>query len=154
MAVKEDIPFLSARLSFFRSVSMFSPEFRGLTGAAVGQQGFLGTGQHTAARKNTLVVCAARRHSCEQFQAFGHMLRSVDMEQALVDGVNDLVVEHQVPTIAMRNQHALAAIQSGGGADSEIAFDLLIDAAYRQHLAVLVERTGHGDTLFERQAGQ
>ena len=143
---------------FAVSCSMRTPAhrlavLRGLTSLAVSQQGFLDMAQHAAARKNAPVVCKARHHSGEQFQAFGHMLRRMDMKQALADRFDYLVVEHQMATVAMRNQHALAAVQSGSSADVEIAFDFFIDAAYREHIAVQVERAGHSDALLERQSG-
>jgi len=64
------------------------------------------------------------------------------------------MIEHQVAAVASRDQHSLTAVQSGSGTDIEIPFDLLVDAADRQHLAVLVEGPGDRDALLERQTGQ
>ena len=78
----------------------------------------------------------------------------MDVEQPPLDGGDHLAVEHQVPAVATRHEHALVAVQPGRGADPEIPLDLLVDAAHRQHLAVLVERSGHRQPLAERHPGE
>ncbi|MDT4867591.1 hypothetical protein FQZ97_1025130 [compost metagenome] len=52
--------------------------------------------------------------------------------------------------VARGHQHALVAVQARGFADAEPAFDLFVDAAHGQHLAVLVERARDRDALVER----
>src|SRR5690606_40393429 len=62
-----------------------------------------------------------------------------------------LVVEHQVPRVGLRDDHALRAVESAIAADLEEALDLLVDPADRLHVAELVHGTGHGERLAQGQ---
>ena len=67
----------------------------------------------------------------------------VDREPARRGGRRDDVApQHQVLHVGGRDQHALLAGQSRAPADVEEALDLLVHAADRLHLAVLVHRAG------------
>ncbi len=56
--------------------------------------------------------------------------------------------------IRPRNQHPLLAVQAPLPADVEEPFNFFVDPADRLDLAVLVDRTGDGQGLFQRQVGQ
>ncbi len=60
---------------------------------------------------------------------------------------DDVAAQHQIAQVGARNHHALAPRQTFQPADIVVAFDFLIDAADRLNLAVLIDRTGHGDAL-------
>ena len=83
-----------------------------------------------------------------------HPRRGVDVKAALCHGVHHGGVEHQVAQVALGNQHALLAVQPGGLAHAKPALYFFVDAAHRQHLAVLVERAGDGNALQQRHTRQ
>ena len=63
-------------------------------------------------------------------------------------------MEHEVPPVARRHQDALLSVQAQQLTAAEIAFDLLVDAAHRQDLAVLVDRARDRNALTNRHIGQ
>ena len=88
----------------------------------------------------------------EDEEGMDDMGGDMDVEVALLDRRADLARQHQVAAVARRDQHALAAVESGLAADGEEALDLLVDAADRQHLAERADRAGDGYALLQRQA--
>ena len=78
----------------------------------------------------------------------------IDGKPAVIHGVHNLFTQHQVLDVVSRDDDAVTAIQSAALADLEEALDLFVDAANGLHLAELVDRSGHGQGLLQRQAGQ
>ena len=78
----------------------------------------------------------------------------MDMKQTPGDRFDDLLREHQMTAVSVRNQHALTAVKPGGFTGAKVTLYLFVDAAYRQNLAMLVDRPGHGNPLPQGQAGQ
>jgi hypothetical protein len=74
----------------------------------------------------------------------------IDVELPLCYRLDDLIAQHQVVHIFGGNQHALGA---GGPSAANVveALDLLIHAADRLDVSLLVHRAGHGEFLANRQ---
>ena len=76
------------------------------------------------------------------------------VEPALACRLHDLLVEHEVLDVRRRDQHALRARETLCLARGVEPLDLARDTADGLHVAVLVDRPGHGDALGERKAGE
>ncbi len=96
----------------------------------------------------------AGRDAGQDLDALVDRLDRVDVELPFADGLDDVGPEHQVLDVLVRDDDALGSGQALGPADVEKALDLLVDAADGLDLALLVERSGDGDVLAERQPGQ
>ena len=125
-----------------------------LAGAAVAVQRVFGPAQYAFHRMTRVGGSWGGLRSGEQRQAFEHVFGRVDVELPGFDGGNDLGVQHQVVHVACGYQDPLAAAEACREANPLPAFDFFIDAAHREHLAVLVERSGHGNTLVQWRIGQ
>jgi hypothetical protein len=86
----------------------------------------------------------ARGQAGQQLQRLVDMLDRVDLEAALGHRFDQVGAQHQVVDIAPRQQHALPARSALRRTGVEEALDLLVDAAHRLHLALLVDRAGDG----------
>ena len=98
----------------------------------------LGTAQH-AARRVTVGPPLAPGQAGQQCHAFGHRADGVDVKAPLRHCLHHPLVEHQVASVAFRDQHTLCAVQPHLFAASEEALDLFVDAAHRQHIAMGVQ---------------
>ena len=90
----------------------------------------------------------------QQGQTFAHMRHGVDVKPALRHRLLQVAVQHQVAAVALWNQDPLLAVQAHALANAEVALNLFVDAAHRQHLTMLVDRPRDRNALLERQAGQ
>ena len=81
-------------------------------------------------------------------------LDRVDVELPFGHGLHDVLPQHQVLDVLVGHDDALGAGDPLGPADVEEPFDLLVDAPDRLDLALLVDRTGHGEVLAEGKLGQ
>ena len=133
------------------------PRARGfgvLHGAAVLQQagfGALQYGWRQLVRRGVVggSRVALARH---QGQALRNVAGSVDVEAPGGYCLDHARRQHQVALVAGGDQHAVAAVQTVLYAQVEPAFDLFIQAAHGQYVAMLVERTGDGNVLQQRHA--
>ena len=80
------------------------------------------------------------------------MLHGPQVKAPLRHGLHDARLQHQVALVARRDEHTVAAVQTVLYAQVEPAFNLFIQAAYGQYVAMLVESTGNGNVLQQRHA--
>ena len=90
----------------------------------------------------------------EDFYPFVDGTDGVDGELAVLHRLHHVLAQHQVLHVGPGDQHALLLVQPPGAADVEEALDLLVDAADRLHLALLVDRAGDGQRLPDRRLRQ
>ena len=82
----------------------------GLAGPTVGLQRGLGPTQHrvgSRARRTGLAI----PYACQQLHAFTHPIGRVHMKPPRAHSLDRLGRQHQVATVAPRNQHALSTVQ-------------------------------------------
>ena len=95
-----------------------------------------------------------RRYSGQQLDTLIDIPHRVHCELPRCHGIDDIIAQHQVFDIGLRNQNALVAAESACQAAIEESFDLIVDAAYGLDLAVLVDRSGHRQGLAYRRLRQ
>ena len=109
---------------------------------------------HAVRRKGAVGLTFAGAKAGEQPDRLRRSSDRVDGETALGASFHDVVAQHQMLRVGGWYQHALRSRKSARGADVEEALDLLVDAADRLNLAVLVDRTRDGEILPERRLGE
>jgi hypothetical protein len=87
----------------------------------------------------------------EDFDALVNGLYRVDMEFPFLHRLHDVLSQHQVTEVEMRDHHSLPSCQSLRPADIEESLDLLIDSTDGLDLSLLVDRSGNRDRLLEGQ---
>jgi len=122
--------------------------------AAKCPQGPLHTTQNAVSRIAAAAISDTGDDPGQEFDSLLRLAGGVDMKAPLGHCLHQSLVEHQMAGIAGGYQDPLAAIQADAFAETEPALDLLVDAADRQHLAMLVQRAGDGDALLQRQPGK
>ena len=80
-----------------------------------------------------------------------HRVDRQDCETPFGGGRDHVAAQHQVLDITSRDDDALIAGQTRQAAGVEEPLDLLVDPADRLNLAMLIDRAGHGETLFDRR---
>ncbi|MMZ71380.1 hypothetical protein D1872_347420 [compost metagenome] len=75
------------------------------------------------------------------------------MELARFDGGNHLIGEVELLGVGTGQYDALLAGDAVDLAHPEEAFDLLVDATHSLHVAELIDRASHRETLGDRLAG-
>src|ERR1051325_3724316 len=88
--------------------------------------------------------------SGEDFEALVDGADRMDMELSAADRVDDLVPQHEIPLVLLRDDHALLPRQPARLADRKEDFNFLVHAADSLNLPFLIHRTGDGDILPER----
>ena len=78
----------------------------------------------------------------------------IDGKAAGGTGLDDVLAQHQMLDIRLRDQDALRPRQAALLANIEEALDLLVDPADRLNLAMLVHRSGHRQILPQRHVRQ
>ena len=89
----------------------------------------------------------------ENRNPFFYRFHRVDMKLVRLDGIDDIRSKHQIRYVLMGNHHPLRSGQATTFTDIIESFNLFVDASDRLNLALLVDRAGHGDTLFDRNSG-
>ncbi len=74
-------------------------------------------------------------------------------KQAFAHGGNDVVAQHQVLDVVLRDDDGMRTVQSAFFADVEKSLDLFVDAADYLDAAELIDRPGDRDVLLQRTAG-
>ena len=98
----------------------------------------------------SLCIRLSRRLTHQQTQGLIGLTHGIDVELAITHCLQHLLVQHQGSHVGLRNDRALLACQPACFAESEEAFDLLVDPTHGLHFAELVDRAGNGKTLLER----
>ena len=98
------------------------------------------------------LIVIARRHSREERQRLVDGRHRIDAEVSRRARLRDVLAQHQVPGIRVRDDRALSSGESVRLADREEALDLLRHRADRLHMPELVDRAGHREVLAERYA--
>ena len=75
------------------------------------------------------------------------------MELSFLNGLQNVFPQHQRADIGSRNNNALVPGQAAMFAHVKETFDFFIGAADRLNLAKLVNRTGYGNILLNRNIG-
>ena len=100
-----------------------------------------------------VLVRLARRHAGQNFNAVVNRIDRPDMELSFLNGLQNVFPQHQRADIGSRNNNALVPSQAAMFAHVKETFDFFIGAADRLNLAKLVNRTGYGNILLNRNIG-
>ena len=98
-----------------------------------------------------LRIRSAGAHPGQQGQHLVDMAGHIDVKLALPGRVAHIGTQHQIPDIAVGDNHTLLTAQATGPADVEKPLDFLIHPADRLHLAMLIDRTGDRQRLVDRE---
>ena len=74
------------------------------------------------------------------------------MELSPFDGIDDVFSEHEIPGIRPGYDDPLGPAKGLGFAQLEKSFNLLIDTTDGLDFALLIDGTGDGNPLFDRDA--
>ena len=91
------------------------------------------------------------RDSRQQLETLIDGIDRIDREPALSGSSDNIVAQHQMPHIARRNDHTLAASEPGLAAAVEKPLDLFVDAANRLDLTALIDRASDRKALLDRR---
>src|SRR5690606_29592463 len=106
---------------------------------------------HASAREAAARIALAGRDAGEEGDRLVDRRDRIHVEPILPHGLDDVLAQHQVLHVVLRDQHALLAGESPTLAGIEEALDLLVDASDDLHLPVLVHRAGDGERLLDRE---
>src|SRR3990170_2317272 len=101
-----------------------------------------------------LRVGLARRDAGEDLQPLVYRPHRPEVEVSLPHRVDHFLAQHQVAHVLVRDEHALSARETDRLADVVEPFHLFVHAADGLDLAALVHRSGDGNPLVDRRAGQ
>ncbi len=76
------------------------------------------------------------------------------MEPACFTVLHEVAVEHEIRSIAGRNEHSLRSREPALPAHLVEPGDLLVDSSDRLHVSELIDRAGHGEILTQRDLRQ
>jgi hypothetical protein len=91
-----------------------------------------------ALRKSAGFVADSGRDAHQDLDSLIDGLDGVDVEPSALGRLDHIVAQHEMPTVGVRNEHALAAGEALRLAQFEEPLDLLVDAADRLHDSTLV----------------
>ena len=75
-------------------------------------------------------------------------------EASVVAGFDDVLAQHKMLDVGVRDQYALRSRETTRSADVEEPLDLFVDAADRLYVAELVYRAGNRKVLSQGRVGQ
>src|ERR1700741_1518717 len=94
----------------------------------------------------TLAGVASRK----KFDALIDRCDCINMEFFFFHGIDDVVSQHKVPLILVRDQNPLCSRKPLNAADVEKSFNFLIHSPDWLNFPILVYRSGNSDILMER----
>ena len=90
----------------------------------------------------------------QYLQCLSHRFHRINMKLTGLTGGHDLIAQHEITGVGLRHDGTLGAIQTEGRTGIEMTVNLLVHAANGLYVAMLIDGTGHGDTLTNGHAGQ
>ena len=112
---------------------------------------FLCTSQNAVCGIPVDTQCA-KAHTGQERHAFAGRLHHMDVKFPIRYRFDHPLIEHQMPLVSAGHQHPLLTIQAQAFTTSKVAFNLFVDAADRQQLAMLIDRPSHRNALPQGQA--
>ena len=105
-------------------------------------------------RKFALVVDFPCFHPGEQGDGFIDGCDGIDMKLPGLHCINDILAQHEMADVGMWNHNPLITGKPFFPTDIKEAFNFLADTPDGLNLTVLIDRTGNGEVLSNRDPGQ
>ena len=87
----------------------------------------------------------------QNFYAVINIVNRVNMKFSFVNSIQDVFAQHQVLYVGTGDNHALVSGETAMTANIKESFNLFINAANGLDFTKLVNRTGNGNVLFNRE---